>query len=144
MGAVGFTLLQTVLGLQTDLWALYTGIIFILTVMYAPSGFTGVVTMHFVPWQLGKINLLFKPYAKIMLPALVFIVGITSLIELTNHVRHHSQESSMTLYWVTFESNTIVPWIVLLAMTFGGFYACKFFAREVIDAWSDATYVEKG
>ena len=112
--------------------------------MYAPSGFTGVVTMHFVPWQLGKINILFKPYSKIIFPAIVFIIGVTSLIELTNHVRHHSQESSMTLYWVTFESNTIVPWIVLLAMTVGGFYACKLFAREVIDAWGDATYVEKG
>ena len=144
IGAVGFTLLQTVLGLQTDLWALYTGVIFILTVMYAPSGFTGIITMHYVPWQLGKIHLLFKPYAKILVPALIFVAGLTSLIELTNHVRHHSQETSITLYWITFESNTIIPWIVLLAMTLGGFYVCRVFAKEVADAWGEANYAEKG
>ena len=112
--------------------------------MYAPSGFTGVITMHVVPWQLGKVHLLVKPYAKILIPALIFVIGLTSLIELTNHVRHHSQESSMTLYWITFESNTMTPWIVLLVMTLGGFYFCKVFAKEVIDAWGEATYVEKG
>ena len=37
VGAVVFTLLQTVVGLQTDLWALYTGVVFILRTLYSEN-----------------------------------------------------------------------------------------------------------
>ena len=40
IGAVAFTLLQTVLSLQTELWAFYAGTLFVATVMFFP-GFSG-------------------------------------------------------------------------------------------------------
>ena len=142
VGAILFTLLQTVIGLKTDLWALYTGVVFILTVMFLPAGITGFFAMHLVPWHLGRFGMLLKPYAKIFLPALMFVIGAVGLTELVNHSRHHGDEVLMTLFWVEFNTKSAVPYIVLVLLTAVGFWFSRFFAREVKEAWGDATFVE--
>lgn len=142
VGAILFTLLQTVIGLKTDLWALYTGIVFILTVMFLPAGITGFFAMHLVPWHLGRFGMLLKPYAKIFLPALMFVIGAVGLTELVNHSRHHGDEVLMTLFWVEFNTKSAVPYIVLVLLTAVGFWFSRLFAREVKEAWGDATFVE--
>ncbi len=141
-GAILFTLLQTVIGLQTDLWALYTGLVFILMVMFLPAGLTGLFAMHMIPIQLGRVGMLIKPYSKIFLPGLAFIVGIIALIELINHVRHHGEEQFMTLFWVEFDTTSFVPWVLFALMTIVGFYISRIFAKEVAEAWGEATFVE--
>ena len=142
VGAILFTLLQTVIGLKTDLWALYTGIVFILTVMFLPAGLTGFFAMHLVPWHLGRFGMLLKPYAKIFLPALMFVIGAVGLTELVNHSRHHGDEVLMTLFWVEFNTKSAVPYIVLVLLIAVGFWFSRLFAREVKEAWGDATFVE--
>ena len=142
VGAILFTLLQTVIGLKTDLWALYTGVVFILTVMFLPAGITGFFAMHLVPWHLGRFGMLLKPYAKIFLPALMFVIGAVGLTELVNHSRHHGDEELMTLFWVEFNTKSAVPYIVLVLLTAVGFWFSRLFAREVKEAWGDATFVE--
>ena len=141
-GAILFTLLQTVIGLQTDLWALYTGLVFILMVMFLPAGLTGLFAMHMIPIQLGRVGMLIKPYSKIFLPGLAFVIGIIALIELINHVRHHGEEQFMTLFWVEFDTTSFVPWVLFALMTIVGFYISRIFAKEVAEAWGEATFVE--
>ena len=141
-GAILFTLLQTVIGLQTDLWALYTGLVFILMVMFLPAGLTGLFAMHMIPIQLGRAGMLIKPYSKIFLPGLAFVIGIIALIELINHVRHHGEEQFMTLFWVEFDTTSFVPWVLFALMTIVGFYISRIFAKEVAEAWGEATFVE--
>ena len=141
-GAILFTLLQTVIGLQTDLWALYTGLVFILMVMFLPAGLTGLFAMHMIPIQLGRVGMLIKPYCKIFLPGLAFVIGIIALIELINHVRHHGEEQFMTLFWVEFDTTSFVPWVLFALMTIVGFYISRIFAKEVAEAWGEATFVE--
>lgn len=141
VGAILFTLLQTVIGLKTDLWALYTGVVFILTVMFLPAGLTGFFAMHLVPWHLGRFGMLLKPYAKIFLPALMFVIGAVGLTELVNHSRHHGDEVLMSLFWVEFNTKSAVPYIVLVLLTAVGFWFSRLFAREVKEAWGDATFV---
>ena len=141
-GAILFTLLQTVIGLQTDLWALYTGLVFILMVMFLPAGLTGLFAMHLIPIQLGRFGMLIKPYSKIFLPGLAFVVGIIALIELINHVRHHGEEQFMTIFWVEFDTTSFVPWVVFVVITVVGFYISRIFAKEVAEAWGEATFVE--
>ena len=142
VGAILFTLLQTVIGLKTDLWALYTGIVFILTVMFLPAGLTGFFAMHLIPWHLGRFGMLLKPYAKIFLPALMFVIGAVGLTELVNHSRHHGDEVLMSLFWVEFNTKSAVPYIVLVLLTAVGFWFSRLFAREVKEAWGNATFVE--
>ncbi|MDC3081033.1 branched-chain amino acid ABC transporter permease [Paracoccaceae bacterium] len=144
VGAVVFTLLQTVVGLQTDLWALYTGVVFILIVMFLPAGLTGLFAMHMVPWQLGRFNMLLRPYSKIAIPIVLFVIGAVCLTELINHVRHHSEERMMTLFWVEFDTQATLPWVLIVAFLISGFTLSRVFMRELKEAWSNATFVEDG
>ena len=141
-GAILFTLLQTVIGLQTDLWALYTGIVFILMVMFLPTGLTGLFAMHIIPIQLGRFGMLIRPYSKIFVPGLAFVVGTIALIELVNHVRHHGEEQFMTLFWIEFDTTSFVPWVLFILLTAFGFFLARVLAKEVAEAWGDATFVE--
>ena len=142
VGAILFTLLQTVLGLQTDLWALYTGVVFILMVMFLPAGLTGLFAMHMIPWQLGRMGMLIKPYMKIFIPGLMLVVGAICLTELINHVRHHGDEERMTLFWIEFNTKSLVPWILFIILTAVGFLFARVFGKEVKEAWSNATFIE--
>ena len=142
VGAILFTLLQTVIGLKTDLWALYTGIVFILTVMFLPAGITGFFAMHLVPWRLGRLGMLLKPYSKIFLPGLIFVIGAVGLTELINHTRHHGDEVFMSLFWVEFNTKSAVPYTVFVLLTAVGFWFLRLFAGEVKEAWGNATFVE--
>ena len=86
--------------------------------------------------------MLIKPYAKIFVPGLAFVVGAIALIELINHVRHHGEEQFMTLFWIEFDTTSILPWALFLIMVAVGFYVSRAFAKEVAEAWGEATFVE--
>jgi branched-chain amino acid transport system permease protein len=141
-GAILFTILQTVIGLQTDLWALYTGIVFVLMVMFVPTGLTGIFAMHLIPMKLGRLGMLIKPYGKIFIPGMAFVVGAIALIELINHVRHHGEEQFMTLFWIEFDTTSYLPWALLIILVGVGFYFSRILSREVAEAWGEATFVE--
>ena len=118
-----------------------TGIVFVLMVMFLPTGLTGLFAMHLIPIQLG-IGMLIKPYAKIFVPGLAFVIGAIALIELINHARHHGEEQFMTLFWIEFDTTTVLPWTLFLIMVVVGFYVSRVFAKEVAEAWGEATFVE--
>ena len=94
-----------------------------------------------IPIQLGRF-ICIKPYSKIFIPGLAFVIGTIALIELINHVRHHGEEQFMTLLWVEFDTTSFVPWVLFLLMTVVGFYISRIFAKEVAEAWGEATFVE--
>ena len=73
VGAIVFTLLQTVLSLQTELWQLYLGALFLATVMFFPDGLSGVLMRHANIVQRGRPQILVSPYTKMAIPALVTV-----------------------------------------------------------------------
>lgn len=139
LGAIVFTLLQTVLSLQTELWALYVGALFVSAVMFFPGGLAGVIMMHVPPLILGKLHLLVKPYIKTLIPALVCILATAGFIEILFHARHAPVgDDEMTLYWITFSHLNPLPWIICGALSLGGFWLAKRNAPELAEAWHEA------
>ncbi len=113
LGAVLFTLLQTVLGLETELWQLYVGLLFVATVMLTPEGLAGLVEMHRPIWQAGRLRLLIGPYLATLLPGAVAVLGLAALMEMLAHIRTApAGQGVMTLFWITFDSRTPLPWLV--------------------------------
>ncbi|MEP0941745.1 MAG: branched-chain amino acid ABC transporter permease [Rhizobiaceae bacterium] len=143
IGAVVFTMLQTVLSLYTEIWQLYLGILFVLTVMFFPAGLTGLIAMHIRPWKLGKLRLLSNPYAKMFLPALLFIGSCTALLEILFHARHASLgEEEMQLFGIVFNSQNWLPTIVVVMIGLGAFLLVHRLAPEVKEAWDVANHEE--
>ncbi|QFT57638.1 leucine/isoleucine/valine transporter permease subunit [Sulfitobacter sp. THAF37] len=139
IGAIAFTLLQTVLSLQTDLWAFYAGTLFVATVMFFPGGLAGLMMMHVPVFRLGKARLLVMPYLKTLLPALIGILGLAALVEMLFHVRHSAPgDNEMTLFWTTFDSHAILPWVVAIGVTVIALGITRATAPGLRDAWNEA------
>jgi branched-chain amino acid transport system permease protein len=139
LGAIAFTLLQTVLSLQTELWAFYAGVLFVATVMFFPGGLAGLLMMHVPAIRLGKFNLLIVPYVKTLIPALIGVLGLAALVEMTFHFRHAATgDNEMTVFWTTFDSHALVPWLVAGAITAVAFWVMRRNLPEMVAAWHTA------
>ncbi|MDD9720249.1 branched-chain amino acid ABC transporter permease [Sulfitobacter sp. PR48] len=139
IGAIAFTLLQTVLSLQTELWAFYAGTLFVATVMFFPGGLAGLMMMHVPVFKLGKARLLIWPYLKTLLPALIGILGLSALVEMVFHVRHAAYgDDEMTLFWTTFNSHDILPWVIALGVTAIALGITRANVPALRDAWNEA------
>jgi branched-chain amino acid transport system permease protein len=139
IGAIVFTLVQTVLSLQTELWAFYAGTLFVATVMFFPGGLAGLMMMHVPVFKLGKARLLILPYLKTLLPAAIGTLALCALVEMTFHVRHAaSGDHEMTLFWTTFDSHTALPWIVAIAIAVVCLGIARMTAPALRDAWNEA------
>ena len=139
IGAIAFTLLQTVLSLQTELWAFYAGTLFVATVMFFPGGLAGLLMMHVPAFKLGKANLLVVPYIKTLIPAAISVFGLCALVEMVFHFRHAATgDDEMTVFWMTFDSHTIMPWIIAVVVTAVGFGIMRMTAPAMKEAWNAA------
>ncbi|MEP1208958.1 MAG: branched-chain amino acid ABC transporter permease [Rhizobiaceae bacterium] len=145
IGAVVFTLLQTVLSLYTEIWQLYLGILFVLTVMFFPFGLTGLIAMHFRPWNLGKFGLLVRPYAVMAVPALVFVSSAVAVMEILFHARHASiGDEEMNLFGLTINTHSQVPLLVACVAVVVSFLVIKRLAPGLKEAWDEANHQERG
>ena len=142
IGAIVFTLLQTVLSLETELWQLYVGALFVLTVMFFPGGLAGLLALHVMPYRNGKLGTLMTPYLKCLVPGIVGVLALAGLIELLFHARHAVEgDHMMGLFWVEVDSHGIVPWAVLAAICAGGFWMARRNAPELADTFGEASKV---
>lgn len=139
IGAIAFTLLQTVLSLETELWQLYVGVLFLATVMFFPGGLAGLMAMHVPVVKLGKMNTLIVPYIKTLLPGAIGVLALSGLIEVIFHAKHATADDHvMSIFWTTFSTHDILPWVVLTALSVGGIWLAKRNAPELLEAWGNA------
>lgn len=139
IGAVVFTLLQSVLSLYSEIWQLYVGILFVSTVMFFPSGLTGLIAMHIAPWKLGKMGRLALPYAKAAIPALVLILSTAAIFEILFHAREAATgEEEMNLYGMTLNTHEMLPIAGAVFLSVATAYALYRLAPEIRAAWDEA------
>jgi branched-chain amino acid transport system permease protein len=139
LGAIVFTLVQTVLSLQTDLWAFYAGVLFVSTVMFFPGGLAGLIMMHVPAFKFGRARLLIVPYIKTLLPGLITVLGISALVEMTFHFRHAATgDDEMTLFWTTFDSHAVLPWAIAIVVTAVAFWLTRRNVPGLREAWHKA------
>ncbi|MEM8751888.1 MAG: branched-chain amino acid ABC transporter permease [Pseudomonadota bacterium] len=145
IGAVVFTLLQTVLSLETDLWALYVGAIFVLTVMFFPGGLAGLLALHLPAWRMGRLGGLIAPYLKTLVPGAVGVLGVAALVEMFHHARHASRgDDQMSLFWMSFSHFDVLPWVIAVVAAAGGLWLASRAAPDMKAAWDEANAVPGG
>lgn len=139
IGAIVFTLLQTVLSLQTEIWQLYLGILFVVTVMFFPAGLAGLLAIHNGPLQQGKLMTLAVPYLKTVLPAVIGALACAGLLEMLFHHRHAATgEHHMSLMGVEFAVNSVWPWLLFVVVAAVCFMIVRATAADLRDAWQSA------
>ena len=140
IGAVTFTIMSTILGLYTELWQMYIGALFVATVMFFPTGLAGVLALHGPVLRSGRVAGLAGPYLRALVPAGISILALAGLCEVLLHSRTAAVgESAMTLYWISFDSHSAAPWVVLGVLFVAGFWLARQATPGLVAAWSEAT-----
>ena len=58
---------------------------------------------------------------------------------MTFHYRHAIPgDNEMTVFWMTFDTHTLLPWLIAIAVTAIGLGIAKVTASDLRDAWSAA------
>ncbi|MFV0280496.1 MAG: branched-chain amino acid ABC transporter permease [Rhodoblastus sp.] len=140
IGAVLVTFLQISLSDITKAWMLYFGLLFIVVVMYAPSGIAGLIGMHQPLLRGGRIFKLVPSYAMALVPLAAAGLGLIALVEMAHHMLVAAAFSGpmVHLFGMTFSGASPVPWIIALAAFLGGAYGLKLVRPRIDEAWAAA------
>ena len=138
IGAVVLTLMNSLLSNYTELWMLYLGIMFVLTVLFLPRGFAGFIMMHQTAWLSGRLSSLVLPYLITGIPAIMFGGSILAAIEML----HHGGESFGFLF-VTLDSGNALHWFALTSVGAASHFACRRSLRQLTAAWEEANQNEE-
>lgn len=136
IGAVLLTLMNSLLSNYTELWMLYLGILFLLTVMFLPRGFAGFIMMHQLAWVRGRLRSLIRPYLTTGIPALLFMLSSIALIELV-----HAEEESLHIYGLTLDPSSAVTWVAIVAIALATLYATRRSLPQLRSAWDAANHI---
>jgi len=139
VGAVVLTLMNSLLSNYTELWMLYLGIMFVLTVMFLPRGFAGFIMMHQMAWYHGKLRSLFIPYLITGLPALIAVLGVVALIELA-----HTQEELLHFLGIPLSPSSAISWVVVITVTAVAVNATRRSLGQLKKAWEFANEAAMG
>jgi branched-chain amino acid transport system permease protein len=138
IGAVLLTTLQLNLSNFTEAWLFYQGILFILMVMYAPTGFAGILYAH-APLLRHRLLLRLLPaYALALGPALVMTLALIFLVEFVFHWSEAFYAAvpveALGLEW---NPHSAWPWL-LMAVAFGASgYGLRRTIPIVQERWSE-------
>ena len=137
VGAVVFTLLQTVMSLYTDLWQLYVGLLFVLVVMFVPDGLTGLFAMHGRPMRNRRLGALAIPYTKVLPLVILFVLSLVAICEMVFHLREGF--GTMTLYWVDVDPHHWFPLTLAFVVGAAALFGIVRLMPSVREAWDVAS-----
>jgi branched-chain amino acid transport system permease protein len=140
LGTVLVILMQSWVSLISNSWPIYLGLLFIITVMYAPGGIAGLILMHRPLWQTGRLRALLGPYARIALATVVSISGLVALIELWSFITigEHKGEA-LHLFGHTLDPTSAWPWAAGVALLLMGGVVAHRQARALAARWAVIT-----
>jgi branched-chain amino acid transport system permease protein len=139
LGAVFFTFMNTALSSYTKAWPFYFGLLFLITVLYAPGGFSSLIVMHGPVWKARLMRLLAPAYALCLLTAAFIVPGIIGLVEMCYHLSEHRNAPRMSLFGIGFDASTAPPWIVTALLIAAGLFVLRHAKAAVGLAWQKIT-----
>jgi branched-chain amino acid transport system permease protein len=142
IGAILITALQSGLSLMSNSWLVYVGLLFIAMVTFAPTGITGILRAHAPFVRSGRLTTLAVPYARLLLPVLVVLVGFVFLVEMLSFVTIGAAEGK-TIDIFGLAPNVYAPltWVATLLGTAIGIAWLRWEARRFFLVW-DAVMAE--
>ena len=133
VGAVILTLMNSLLSNYSEMWMLYLGIMFLLTVIFLPRGFAGFIMMHQIAWQNRRLGTLILPYSVTTVPALVFLAAFVGLVELS-----HKGDDILPFFGLSLGAESMLSWGILLALAGIGALGVKLSRPRLAAAWAFA------
>jgi branched-chain amino acid transport system permease protein len=145
VGAIFVTLLSLGLSDLTQVWQLYFGLIFIIVVMFAPGGITGLLMMHRPLLKAGTLGRVLPSYLLALVPTLAMIAGVILAIEITVHYSvNPGEDPHIKAFGVPFDAANPAIWGAAAVLAIGGFLVARLSWQRVARAWDDAAGMARG
>ena len=136
VGAVILTLMNSLLSNYSELWMLYLGMLFLLTVMFLPRGFAGFIMMHQVAWIRGKLHTLIIPYLLTGIPALIFLLSCVALLEMS-----HIEEEVLLYLGLELNASALLTWVITIVIASASLFAIRLTLPRLRAAWEAANAI---
>ena len=137
VGAVVVVLMQSGVSLMSSAWMLYLGALFVLMVMYAPGGITGLIAEHAPLARTGRLRALLVPYLRILLPALVCLAGFVAIVETAAFMSiGASQGKQLGIAGYSVQPGSWTPWLAGAALFVIGLLWLRAEARVFGRTWN--------
>jgi branched-chain amino acid transport system permease protein len=144
VGAVFVTFLSLGLSDLTQVWQLYFGLIFIVVVLFAPGGITGLLMMHRPLVRTGTLLKVLPSYLIAFVPTLAMIAGLVMAIETIVHYSvNPGDDSHIKAFGVGFDAASPLVWGLSIILVIGGYALARTTWRWIGQAWSEATTVAR-
>jgi branched-chain amino acid transport system permease protein len=147
VGAIFVTYLSLALSDLTTVWQLYFGLFFIVVVMFAPRGISGLLMMHRPLVRAGILVTVLRAYLVALVPTLAMISGLILAIEIVvQHTVNSGEDPHTKAFGVHFNAASPLIWLLAVALIIGGFAVARRTWRWVGKAWEEALFAahEKG
>jgi branched-chain amino acid transport system permease protein len=136
LGAVLITLLQSGVSLMSNSWLVYVGVLFITMVMFAPQGIMGLIAAHEPIMRAGRFGRLLVPYLRVIVPALVMVLGFVAVVELASFLTiGAAQGKALVLFGSKIDEHEALPWIAAFVCLAVGTFWFALEARSFRRVW---------
>ncbi|MGA9865380.1 MAG: branched-chain amino acid ABC transporter permease [Acetobacteraceae bacterium] len=136
IGAILITALQSGLSLISNSWLVYVGLLFIAMVTFAPTGITGILRAHAPIVRAGRLSALTIPYARLLLPCLLVLLGFVFLVEMLSFATIGAAEGkTLNLFGLVPDVYAPTPWLATLAGTAIAIAWLRLEARRFFVVW---------
>jgi branched-chain amino acid transport system permease protein len=121
LGAILITLMQSGVSLMSNSWLVYVGVLFITMVIFAPAGLTGLLLMHVPIARSGQLPRLLVPYARVLVPGVIVLLGFVGLVELMSFLTIGlAQGKRFALFGEAIDVHSAIPWVISVVFLLGG------------------------
>jgi branched-chain amino acid transport system permease protein len=135
LGAVIFVLFAVGLSQWTKAWQLYLGVFFVVLVLKAPGGLADLAARASAQWREGALRRRGPVLAGIGVCALLALVGLVLLVELTYHrTLEVGGGSRLRVFWVPVDAATAPPWLLGACLLAGGWTLAGWLRRREAQA----------
>jgi branched-chain amino acid transport system permease protein len=139
VGAIFVTFLSLGLSDLTGVWQLYFGLFFIVVVMFAPGGITGLLMMHRPLIRNGKLGTVLPSYLVALVPTLAMLIGLMLGIESIVHFTVNPfDDPNMKAFGIPFNAASPLTWVTAVVLAVGGFAVARLTWKRVALAWDEA------
>ena len=140
VGAVLITFLSVALSTVTDAWQLYSGLLFVAMVVWAPGGLSGIILAHAPVLRAGLGGRLLPSYAAMAPGLLLAVAGTLGLAELGFRLQAvRNGGTSRPVLGIVIDPSTAAPWLLALALLLAGAWWLRRTGPVARAAWQDAS-----
>ena len=122
---------------MTKAWLLYLGIFFLVMVMYAPGGVSGLIMMNLRLAAYGMLRRLWTSYLALAGTLLVVLTAVGVIVEMIYHIKlNEAMGPEMTFMGATINTQGADAWVGATFLLITGVGLFELVRRQFVHQWS--------